>query len=172
MCVYPPPGCANSASRDMNPATPTDTARRARPHLRLLNDERPASPASRHPHLNAVPGPCDTTAAASSSDADLRASGPASVLVAGADSIARARMLIQLRRLLPADTPFVEVSETWEVVARAPQSRMVVLTGDLRDLSTRGLMRVLSRRHPMLAVIVLESRLGDAEPPQLDAASL
>lgn len=157
----------------MTPAIPTDTARRSRPRLRLLDGERPA-PVSREQRLHSVPaGPCVATPPA----AHVPATGACekaleSVLVAGADHGARARMLSQLRQLLPDGTPFVEASETWEVVARAPESRMVVLTGDLHDLSARGLVRVLSRRHPMLAVIVLENRPESAKALALGAASL
>jgi hypothetical protein len=95
-----------------------------------------------------------------------------SVLVVGADGGTRAKMMCQLRDLLPEGTPFAEAGETWEVVARAPASRMVVLTGDLRDLSARGLMRVLSRRHPLLPVIALAPHEGGALSSPLGAASL
>jgi hypothetical protein len=81
-------------------------------------------------------------------------------------------MLQQLRGLLPDGTPFVEARETWEVVAQAPDSQMVVLTGDLGDLSARGLMRVLSRRHPLLPVIALGGCTGGAAAPELGVASL
>lgn len=96
----------------------------------------------------------------------------ARVLVAGADPTARAKMLAQLRDMLPEGTPFVEARETWEVVAQASESRMVVLTGDLRDLTARGLVRVLSRRYPLLPVIALGECSESATAPQVGAASL
>lgn len=96
----------------------------------------------------------------------------AMVLIAGAQPAARAKMRRQLGELLPEGTPFVEACETWEVVARAPSSRLVVLTGDLRDLSARGLMRVLSRRHPLLPVIAVGGCTDDAAAPRAGAASL
>lgn len=94
------------------------------------------------------------------------------VLVVGARRAARAKMLRQLRELLPEDTPFVEARETWEVVAQAPSSRLVVLTGDLSDLSARGLMRVLSRRHPLLPVIAVGGCTDEAVASQAGVASL
>jgi hypothetical protein len=141
----------------MSPVMTTSPARRSRPRLRLLRGERPPRAQS------------DETTGLGSAGA-LQGS---SVLVAGADGQARIEMLHQLRGLLPEDTAFVEARETWEVVARAPGSRMVVLTGDLADLSARGLMRVLSRRHPLLPVIALGSAgSGSARAPRLGAASL
>jgi hypothetical protein len=97
---------------------------------------------------------------------------PASVLVAGADASRRASMLGELRGLLPDGTPFVEARETWQALARAPESRMVVLTGDLEDISAQGLMRVLSRRHPLLPVIALGDGRRAAAPERVGVASL
>jgi hypothetical protein len=132
----------------------TDTPRRARPRLRLLRDDCATG---------AEKSSCTKTAALTheaSTPEDLR-----SVLVAGADSSARSRMLAQLRDMLPIGTRFAEAGETWEVVARASESRMVVLTGDLGDLTAPGLMRVLSRRHPLLPVVALRSVADDAREP-------
>jgi hypothetical protein len=137
----------------MSPVITTDTARRSPARLRLLRDERA-------PRLPEWTGPPED------------AKDCASVLIAGADALARAKMLRQLRGLLPDGTPFVEARETWEVVAKASASRMVVLTGDLGDLSARGLMRVLSRRHPLLPVIALAGCAEDAPASELGAASL
>jgi hypothetical protein len=85
-----------------------------------------------------------------------------SVLVAGADPAARRRMLAELRSLLPAGTDFREAGETWEVVARACDSRMIVLAGDLGDTSTSALLRLLARRNPALPVLAVG---GDRRPP-------
>jgi hypothetical protein len=140
----------------------TDTARRSRPRLRLLRNEH-QSPASHEPRA---------AGAAQTASVGLNDSEHTPVLIAGADSSARTKMLQQLRGLLPDGTPFVEAHETWEVIAQASESSMVVLTGDLYDLSARGLMRVLSRRHPLLPVIALGGRTDGAGAPELGAASL
>jgi hypothetical protein len=76
-------------------------------------------------------------------------------------------MLAELRSVLPEGTHFVEASETWEVVARAADSRMVVLAGDLGEASSSSLLRLLARRNPALPVLAV----GDSERRQaLDAA--
>lgn len=79
------------------------------------------------------------------------------VLVAGADAAARASMLAELRSLLPPDTDFREASETWEVIARAGDSRMVVLAGDLGEMPASALLRLLARRNPALPVLAVGS---------------
>ena len=96
---------------------------------------------------------------------------PAHVLVAGAEEGARARMLGELRNLLPASTCFLEARETWELLARAANSRMVVLTDDLGDISTETLVRLLGRRHPTLPVFAVGSRARSSAPADVDAAS-
>lgn len=77
------------------------------------------------------------------------------VLVAGADRAVRARMLAELRSLLPADTDFREAGETWEVIAQACESRMVVLAGDLGETSASTLLRLLALRNPSLPVLAV-----------------
>jgi hypothetical protein len=98
-----------------------------------------------------------------------RREGGDHVLVAGADAAIRARMLAELRSILPQGTCFVEAGETWELVARAPGSRMVVLAGDLGEASCSSLLRLLARRNPTLPVLAV----GDSERRQsLDAAHI
>ncbi len=76
-------------------------------------------------------------------------------------------MLAELRSVLPEGTRFIEAGETWEVVARAPGSRMVVLAGDLGETSCSSLLRLLARRNPALPVLAV----GDSERRQtLDVA--
>jgi hypothetical protein len=142
----------------------SDTQRRAGPRLRLLSNDAGRT--------TAESTTTESTTAESTSGASTRPEHVGtpedirSVLVAGADSCARSRMLAQLRGVLPDGTQFVEAGETWEVVARASDSRMVVLTGDLGDLTAPGLMRVLSRRHPLLPVVALHNDAAvDARQP-------
>jgi hypothetical protein len=95
------------------------------------------------------------------------------VLVAGGDARARERMLVELRSLLPAGTRFVEAGETWELVARAAGSRMVVLTGDLGEVSADSALRLLARRNPSLPVLAVGSdrRLRSTPRPQRSAGT-
>lgn len=77
------------------------------------------------------------------------------VLVAGSDPCRRARMLAELRSLLPVDTDFREASETWEVIAQACDSRLVVIAGDLGETPASVLLRLLARRNPALPVLAV-----------------
>lgn len=92
------------------------------------------------------------------------------VLIVGDDAARRSKMLSELRGLLPTGTPFVEASETWDVLAQTTGSRMVVLTDGLGEVSTHTLMRILSRRHPTLPVIAVGSRTRSAEPARVGMA--
>lgn len=150
----------------------TGTPRRSRPRLRLATPAHAAAAS----HVRAAPRARAFAAAVDAPERERARPGQRTelaghVLVAGSDEAARSGMLEQLRGLLPHGTRFVEARETWQVVAQASDSRMVVLTGDLQDLSARGLMRVLSRRHPLLPVIALGD-CTDGAAAQLGAASL
>jgi hypothetical protein len=147
---------------------------------------RPPSPAvaggtpNARPQLHLLAGsPAPTPVGRLGSDSD-RAQHDAHVLVAGADATARARMLAELRSLLPSGTRFKEASETWELVAHAAGSSMVVLTGDLGGAPPATLLRLLSHRNPTLPVLAVGRRIRtESEPrrpdeggrdPALDAA--
>jgi DNA-binding NtrC family response regulator len=79
------------------------------------------------------------------------------VLLAGADSAQRAAVLHDLANTLPEGTSFDEAATFWEVLARAPESRMVILSGDLEDGSAQALVRALGHRHPQLPVVSLRT---------------
>jgi len=92
------------------------------------------------------------------------------VLVAAADSSTRTRMLEELCDLLPPGTCFVQASETWEVIAAASNSSMVVLAGDLGDISGGSVMRLLGRRHPTLPVLVVSEKTPTHTAADVDVA--
>ena len=94
------------------------------------------------------------------------------VLVAGADSDRRSRMLGELRGLLPPSTPFLEACETSELIELAARSRMVVLTDDLGGVSSESLLRLLGRRHPALAVLAVGEQTPRGGREVLDTASV
>jgi hypothetical protein len=79
------------------------------------------------------------------------------VILAGADSAQRAAVLHELTHTLPEGTTFAEVGAFWEVLAKAPRSRMVIFSGDLKDGPAEALMQTLRRRHPELPVASLKS---------------
>lgn len=141
-------------------ATSPHTRLRRQPRLRLVHDAnaRHTQPRRRHEDL-------------ASERAALDGHLPY-VLVAGASLSTRSKMLGELRNLLPPSTRFLEACEAWEVLARAGDSRMVVLTEDLGDLSAESLVRLLGRRHPDLPVLAVGARTRTGAPMDLDVATV
>ena len=134
-----------------------DTPTRQKPHLRLVESKT----------IGATRGGPSARAQPREHDPCAWDGAPAAhVLVAGVDAGTRSRMLDELRDLLPAGTRFLEAGETWEVIARASTSNMVVLAGDLGDISPDSLMRLLGRRHPTLPVLAV----AEKTPADVDVA--
>jgi hypothetical protein len=79
-----------------------------------------------------------------------------SILLGGANHDRRRELRAELRTTLSSNTQFIEASAAWEVLQQAPLSRMVMLTGDLDDIGTESLTRLLARRHPGLPVLTFE----------------
>jgi hypothetical protein len=77
------------------------------------------------------------------------------ILVAGADPARRAAVLDDLSRSLPPTARLGEAAAAWEVLEQAPSSSVVMLAGDLDDVSAESLMRLLGARYPRLPVIAL-----------------
>lgn len=77
------------------------------------------------------------------------------ILVAGADPAQRAAVLRDLSEALPQDTQFGEADAAWEVLEQAPSSGVVMLAGDLAEVTAESLMHVLGHRHPSLPVVAL-----------------
>jgi hypothetical protein len=117
-----------------------------RQHLRLLRGARQASEQLRGQHRPAPPK-CQRTR----------------ILVAGADPEQRAAVLRDLSKELPADTQFGEAGAVSEVLALASSSGVVMLAGDLDEVSAHSLMQVLGDRHPSLPVVALGISAG-ADP--------
>ena len=84
-----------------------------------------------------------------------RRCAPSRILVAGADAEQRAAVLRDLSESLPDDTPFGEAGAAWEVLEQAPSSGVVMLAGDLDEVTAESLMHVLGHRHPSLPVVAL-----------------
>jgi hypothetical protein len=81
----------------------------------------------------------------------------APVLVAGRDAARRASMIAEFERTMAPETKFVHASAFWEVLVLAGQSRMVILSGDLDEVPTDSLMRMLGHRYPALPVVALDA---------------
>ncbi|MFI4989382.1 MAG: hypothetical protein ACHQHO_00505 [Solirubrobacterales bacterium] len=80
------------------------------------------------------------------------------VLVAGGRPSSRAAVLRDLTETLPSNTRFGEARAAWELLALAPDSRMVVLSGDLGDISAKSAMHMLAHHHPEVPVVRLDAR--------------
>ena len=80
------------------------------------------------------------------------------ILVVGADSALRASVLHELAHTLPEGTSFEEASAFWEVLARSPECRMVIFSGDLEDGSAESFMQTLAQRRPGLPAVSLKTQ--------------
>jgi aconitase A len=81
----------------------------------------------------------------------------APVLVAGNDATRRDAMVDELARTMAPGTRFTHAAASWEVLALAGSSSMVVLSGELEESSSASLMRMLSHRYPTLPVVSLDA---------------
>jgi hypothetical protein len=77
------------------------------------------------------------------------------ILVAGSDPDRRAAVLRDLSEALPDGTQFGEAGAAWEVLEQASSSGVVMLAGDLDEVTAESLMNVLGHRHPSLPVVAL-----------------
>jgi hypothetical protein len=86
------------------------------------------------------------------------------VLVAGGDDNARVAVLDDLARTMPPSTIFEQAGAVWEVLVRAPNSSMVILSGELEQIPAQSLMQMLVQRSPEVPVVCLDA----AESFELD----
>lgn len=123
------------------------------PQLRLLRGgSRPAHPvAGSGPYSAAADEHVSERGAVAASAAPERSR----ILVAGADPAQRAAVLRDLSEALPAETEFGEAGAAWEVLEQASSSGVVMLAGDLDEVTAESLMHVLGHRHPSLPVVAL-----------------
>jgi hypothetical protein len=90
--------------------------------------------------------------------AHVRAKGKSPVLVAGGKPSSRAAVLRDLTETMPSNTRFDEAGAAGELLALAPDSRLVVLSGDLGDISAKSAMHILAHHHPQVPVVCLDAR--------------
>jgi hypothetical protein len=120
------------------------------PRLRVLAGERPAHLSGLERSARGLTGPSQAAGGEGSGEF------PATVLIAGPDPTARAAVQQELGRVLPERTPFAQAATLWEVLMQAPDSRMVILSGELEDVPADSLLHMLGRRHPGLPVVSLD----------------
>jgi len=80
-----------------------------------------------------------------------------SILLAGGDAGDREAVLSDLRRTMPGGTTFRQAGALWEVLARAADSSMVVLSGELDEVPAESLMHMLAHRNPALPVVSVDA---------------
>lgn len=88
------------------------------------------------------------------------------VLLAGGARAARESIRRELAQTMPTATEFEQAGALWEVLARAPESSMVILGGELDDVPAESVMQMLAHRHPTLPVV----RFDEAAVPAAVAA--
>jgi hypothetical protein len=140
----------------MSPLSPQQV--RHGPQLRLLRGPRGAGHAASSPRE----APRANRGQVGSGRVGGRVGSQSPILVAAADPEERAAVLRNLSATLPADTQFEEASGVSEVLEQAPSSGVVMLAGELGEVSAESLMRLLGHRHPSLPVVALGA---SADPP-------
>jgi hypothetical protein len=83
----------------------------------------------------------------------------AQVLIAGRDPAARDQVL---HEIMPAQTRFLQSGTFWEVLVHAPDSRIVILSGELDDVPAESLLHTLAHRHPDLPVVSIDAPVPSA----------
>jgi hypothetical protein len=78
------------------------------------------------------------------------------ILLAGSDRSARSSVLGDLARSMPPSTSFEQAEAIWEVLARAPQSKLVILSGALEGIPAQAVMQMLGHRHPEVPVVCID----------------
>jgi hypothetical protein len=84
------------------------------------------------------------------------------VLIAGGDAATRAQVRDELAAVMPGGIRFEELGTFWQLLARAPESRAVILSGDLDDVPAESLLHTLAHRHPDLPVVTIGSAATSA----------
>jgi hypothetical protein len=77
------------------------------------------------------------------------------ILLAGGEQSARTSVLKDLARSMPPSTSFEQAGAIWEMLARAPQSKLVILSGALEGIPAPALMQMLGHRHPEVPVVCI-----------------
>lgn len=84
------------------------------------------------------------------------------VLLAGGGREARDAIRRDLARTMSTATEFEQAGALWEVLARASESSMVVLGGELDDVPAESVMQMLAHRHPTLPVVRFDETAAPA----------
>ncbi len=86
------------------------------------------------------------------------------VLLAGGDADARRAVERDLAETMPQSTSFEHAGAIWEVLVRAPQASMVIVSGELDEMPAEALMQMLVHQSPEVPVVCLDAAQS-AQPP-------
>jgi hypothetical protein len=91
--------------------------------------------------------------------------GSRPILIAGSDRDRCAKLARELGATMTPGTTLDHAGRTWEMLERAPASRMVMLAGDVDGMSVQALAQLLGRRHPDLPVLTLDQSPAGSTTP-------
>jgi hypothetical protein len=83
------------------------------------------------------------------------------ILLAGGDRAARDAVQRDLAQTMPPSAAFEQAGAIWEMLVRAPDVSMVILSGELDEIPAESLMEMLAHRHPSLPVVSIDARDDD-----------
>ncbi len=102
-------------------------------------------------------------------------SGPAAtdrpVLLAGGDRAARDAVQRDLAKSMPSSTAFEQAGAIWEVLVRAPEASMVILSGELDDIPAESLLQMLVHKNPEVPVVCLDADDASQSRPYAQAVA-
>jgi hypothetical protein len=84
------------------------------------------------------------------------------VLLAGGDASARSSVRRDLAETMPRSATFEQAGAIWELLIRAPEASMVVLSGELEEIPAQSLMQMLVHRSPEVPVVCLDAPMQRA----------
>jgi hypothetical protein len=79
------------------------------------------------------------------------------VLLAGGDTSARSSVRRDLAETMPQSTTFEQAGAIWELLIKAPEASMVVLSGELDGIPAESLMQMLMQRTLEVPVVCLDA---------------
>lgn len=112
--------------------------------------------------------PADTDAGARTGGSPASEGLAPHILIVAARADERRLVREELMLALASGTTYGEADNVWGVLREAQRSSVVMLAGELGDVSAVTLTELLARRHPWLPVVVLEG--GTAERPESAAS--
>jgi hypothetical protein len=93
------------------------------------------------------------------------------ILLAGGDRAARDAVRHDIAKHMPSSAAFQQAGAIWELLVRAPQASMVILSGELDDVPAESLLAMLAHHHPSLPVVSLATPVPTASQVPVSATA-